>query len=362
MRIGIDASRLNINEKTGTEWYSYYLIKNLLNIDESNQYFLFSREKLDDEFLKYKNVKNIVLKWPFGKFWTLIRLSVELKKYKLDLFFSPSHNLPICKCKKIITWHDLGYLHYPEYYSKFQLFSLKLGAKQLKKADVIISPSEFTKNDIIENYKINKDKIFVVNHGLDFEKYNTILNKNILSFGVTKKYIIYIGRLEAKKNILKIIKSYNFFREKYNNNLELVLIGSRGYGYCDIQKEIENSKYKNDIKILGWVNEEDKIFLLQNASIYLNFSNFEGFGMPLLESSYCNIPMLIRDMKVFREFDFHDFCFVGDDIEIISDKINFILSNSDFRNEIIEHNYLVSKNYSWEGSARKIIDLFNRLK
>ena len=102
MKIGIDASRINLKQKTGTEWYSYYITKYLLNIDRNNQYFLFSREELANEFLEYPNVKNIVLKWPLKEFWTFTKLSSELKKYDLDLFFSPAHNLPNTKAKKVI--------------------------------------------------------------------------------------------------------------------------------------------------------------------------------------------------------------------------------------------------------------------
>ena len=123
MNIGIDCSRIEIKQKTGTEWYSYYIVKNILNIDKKNQYFLFSREKLSDEFTNFNNAKNIVLNWPMKKFWTIFRLSLSLKKYNLDVFFSPSHNLPTCHCKKIITWHDLGYKHYPGYYSFLQNLS-----------------------------------------------------------------------------------------------------------------------------------------------------------------------------------------------------------------------------------------------
>ena len=351
MRIGIDASRINLKHKTGTEWYSYYIIKNILNIDLNNQYFLFSREKLPDEFLNYPNVKNIVLKWLFRKFWTLFRLSSSLRKYNLDLFFSPSHNLPFTKIKKIITWHDLGYEYYPKYYSKLQLFSLKLGARQLKKADAIITPSNFTKQDIIKYYGIGEDKIYVIPHGVRVD--------STLQAALDNGYLLCIGRLEAKKNIITLIKAYNHFIDNYNYDLQLILIGSRGYGFKDIEKEINSSKHKSNIKIKGWVGNKEKNNLLKSAKVYLNLSNFEGFGMPILEAAINKVPMIISNLEAYKEFDLHDYCFTENNIEIISAKINKILSDSELRKAIIEKNYALAQQYSWQKSAEKTLKVFN---
>lgn len=367
MNIGIDASRLNISEKTGTEWYSYYIIKNILNIDKHNQYFLFSKEKLSDEFLGYSNVKNIVLNWRFKYFWTIFKLSHELRKYKLDVFFAPAHYLPFCKCKKVVTWHDLGYEYYKEYYSKKQLISLFYGAKSLKKANAIITPSYFTKQDIIKTYQIDSNKIFVTHLGLDFNKYQIIFSqeeqKQILDkYNITKEYLIYIGRLESKKNIITLIKTFDYFKEYFNNDLELVLIGKNGYGFEEIEKNINNSKFKNDIKIIGWISEEDKVCLLQNAKIYINLSNFEGFGMTLLEAMFLKVPMLVSNLEVFKELGISDYCFCRNDYKDIATKIDTLIKNDILKNDIINKNYFESQKYSWKNTAQKTIDIFNNLK
>ena len=332
MNIGIDCSRIEIKEKTGTEWYSYYVVKNILNIDRENQYFLFSREKLSEEFTKFENVENVILNWPIKKFWTIIKLSSGIKKYNLDLFFSPAHNLPACKFKKIITWHDLGYEYYPKYYSKLQLLSLKLGAKKLKKADIIISPSEFTKKDIVKFYKIDENKVKVIEHGIDFEKYNIIEDRGVLEKFNLKKYFVYIGRLETKKNIVGLIDFYENYCNEFGTDYELVLIGKFGYGYDKIKLRIDNSRFKDNIKILGYVNEEEKIQILKNCSLYLNFSNFEGFGMTILEAVISKVPLLISDIEVFREIGLDENCYTQDFSKDAIKKAMKILVDKEFRN------------------------------
>ncbi len=366
MKIGIDASRLNLKEKTGTEWYSYYIIKNILDIDRDNQYFLFSKEAADNEFLKYDNVTNIVLDWKFNKFWTIIKLSFALRKYNVDLFFSPSHNLPFGKFKKMITWHDLGYEYYPQYYSKSQIISLKFGAKQLKSSDIIITPSYETKNDIIKKYKINDSKVFVIQHGIDFNKYQKIFSeeeiKNILNkHKITKDYLLFIGRLENKKNIETLIKAFDYLKSNFKNDLELVLLGKNGYGFDKISDEINNSSdYKNDIKIIGWTEENEKICLLKNAKIYLNFSHFEGFGMTLIEAMFSKVPILISDLKVFRELGIDDYCFCRNDYKDIAIKIDTLILNNELRNDIINKNYFESQKYNWKKSAEETVKIFQK--
>lgn len=375
MKIGVDASRINLKQKTGTEWYSYYIVKNLLNIDSLNQYFLFSRNKLPEIFLNYPNVQNIVLKWPIKKFWTLIRLSLNLKKYNLDLFFSPAHNLPLTffkfkedrglfstKIKKVITWHDLGYEYFSKHYSIKQLLSLKLGARTLKRAEVIISPSLNTKKDIMKFYEIGEDKIFVIPHGVDFEKYNNIkIDDEILSkYKIKKDYILYIGRLEAKKNIINLIKAFNKLKED-NNDFQLVLLGKQGFRYKDINNEIENSPYKKDIKIIGWVSEIDKIKILKQASLFCLLSVFEGFGMPILEAMLCQVPILVLDINVFKEFELNDICLTENNIGSISSKMKKLLLAQELREDIIAKNFDLVQKYTWQKSAEKTLGVFQKI-
>lgn len=363
MKIGIDCSRIEIKQKTGTEWYSYYTVKNILNIDKENQYFLFSREKLSDEFTNFQNVKNIVLNWPIKKFWTIVRLSFSIKKYNLDVFFSPAHNLPKCYCKKVITWHDLGYEYYPQYYSFLQLISLRLGARKLKSASSIICPSVVTKKDIIKKYNISENKITAISLGIDFEKYKNVNNndKALGKFNL-KKYFVYIGRLETKKNIESLVDFYDSYCSEFGVNYDLVLIGKPGYGYDRIQSRIDNSKFKDNIKVIGYVSEQEKIQILKNSSLYLNFSNFEGFGMTILEAVILKVPLLISDLEVFREIGLDEICYSNDFRKDSVRKAMKILKDEEFKNYLVEKNYQILDNYKWENTAKKTIEVFNNLK
>ena len=153
MIIGIDASRANTKERSGVEWYAFHLIHNLAKIDSKNQYFLYSNKEFRDDLkIDQPNFHLKVLKWPFSRLWTLGRLTLEMIFKKVDVLIVPSHTLPLVGARKnILSWHDLAYEHYPEVYTKSHLMSLKQGIKRgIKKADKIITISNFTRNEIVE--------------------------------------------------------------------------------------------------------------------------------------------------------------------------------------------------------------------
>lgn len=153
MKIGIQVSS-DLKKRTGVEEYIYQLLEHLPMLDESKKhhFFIYSRENL---------------KWPFKWGWTQIRLSWEMLKKRLDLLFVPAHTFPIIHPKLIVTIQGLEFERVPEHYSYWQRKKLRyLTKRNAKKADKIIVPSESTKRDLVELYKINPQKIFVIYHGI----------------------------------------------------------------------------------------------------------------------------------------------------------------------------------------------------
>ena len=150
MLIAIDAITLNLSQKTGVEWYAYYLIKQLIKIPSKNKFILYSSSKLNLDLPA--NWENKVLSWPCQYFWSQLRLSLEMIREKPDVLFVPVRALPFfCTPKKsVFTIHDLGYEVFPEAYSFWQRnytrFVYQFAAK---KACKIFVPSEFTKRELV---------------------------------------------------------------------------------------------------------------------------------------------------------------------------------------------------------------------
>lgn len=405
MLIGIDASRANRDFKTGTEWYSYYLIKNLIEIDKKNKYILYSDKELNDSFLcdlnlsENKHVSVKVLNWPFSFLWTLGRLSLEMIFHRPDVLFVPAHSLPLFFPKKTInTIHDIAFakndfLYHPAIsYNNFsspgkatnslvKIFTLgkysssasdylKWSTKfALKKAKKIISVSNFTKNEILKNYKVKADKIEVVHNGFVDSLYKIsddreILDLIIKKYGLNYPYFLYVGRLEKKKNIHRLIEGFAIFKENNKNSQEkLVLVGRAGYGYDEMKYLIDEFALENDVVILGWVDESDMPYIFNLAKIFVFPSLYEGFGIPILQAMSCGTPVLLSDLEVFLEVAgkdnaifFDRFC-----VSDLAKKMEEINNDENLRQTLIKNGKEHVKNFSFRKCAAETLAIIEKM-
>ncbi len=342
MVIGIDASRANLKHKTGTEWYSFYLIKNLAKIDKNNKYLLYLNNEPSSELRKAveenPNFYFKVLDWPFHSFWTLGRLSLEMLFKAPDVLFVPAHGLPFFSPRRSVnTIHDLAFLRDKNlyrrdkiktshiYYRSFVNFLVKiftLGKYQassldylywstkfaLRKASRIIAVSNFTKQEIENFYpKAKAKKIHVIHNGYNSELYcppdsegktNEVLSK----YGLEKPFFLYAGRLEKKKNTPALIEAFSIARENCPEIKEkLVLIGNASFGYDEVKFMIEEYDLEREILMPGWVDEIDMPYIFSSASAFIFPTKYEGFGIPLLQAMACGLPIAVSDIPVLHE-------------------------------------------------------------
>ncbi|MDD5164697.1 MAG: glycosyltransferase family 1 protein, partial [Patescibacteria group bacterium] len=293
MIIGIDASRANRPQKTGVEWYSYHLIQELKKIplSQGDKFILYASEELKGDLgIMPAGWKTKILSWPLKYFWTQKRLSWEMLINPPDILFVPAHCLPIfCRAKKIMTIHDLGFKRFPKAYTFGQrIYYSLVHSFAAKYADKIITPSEFTKTEIINLYKTDPNKIIVIPLGYS-ENYNLIEDKNkieeiLIKYQIKKPYLFFVGRLEKKKNIKGLINAYQqlqILNSKFQI-LNLVLAGSPGFGYQEAKSQIKSLGEK--IRQINYVEPKDLVYLYAGAEAFVFPSFYEGFGIPLLEA------------------------------------------------------------------------------
>lgn len=356
MNIGIHTGSAFSDKRTGVEEYAYQIIKNLAMLDESraHNFFLYSRPaeyvvdfRIPDNFYFKK------LRSPF--LWTKFRLSLEMLLRKPDILFIPANFLPwIYPEKTIATIHGVEYEYCPEAYSKSQLFYLRNGTKNvLKKAYKIIAISETTKNDLIKFYGADPKKIHVIYHGV-----NPQIIRQRKYPPVDEKYILYIGRLEKKKNIENIVKAFNLFKDNHKMPYKLILVGGEGHGFFDIKSLIEDSPWKNDILQTGYISAEEKDSFFRHADMFIFPSFYEGFGMPVLEAQSREVPVITSNVSALPEVAGEGALFVDpNDPEEMSKKIFEIASNQELRKRLIEKGILNVRKYSWIKCAKETLNL-----
>jgi len=359
--IGLEASRANKVKKTGTEWYAWHMLQQFKKIDRNNKFIIYYNNLLADD-LQEQVPANFLLKrleWPFGKFWTHLRLGWELLVHPVDKFFA-SNTVPLFSRGEIIaTVHDLGFLKNPELYHPLERLYQKLSHWLIvSKADKIIAPSKETKKDIIRFYPRAEAKVQVIYHGWDQDYFQPIedIDKEMIrdKYNLPEKFILYIGRLETKKNILNLLKAY----KKTSRQWPLVLAGRPGnFGYQEIEKLATSEDLKEHVFILGYVNQKNYSLLMGATSMFIFPSKFEGFGIPILEAMGSGVPVLCSDLPVLREIAQDAALFFNpDDIDDIKTKINDFIADEDLQKQLSGKGKKHCQKFSWEATARQTID------
>ena len=291
----------------------------------------------------HNNFKAKILKWPFNFLWSQGRLYLEMVFKKPDVLFIPAHTLPLIHPKKsIITIHDIGFKRNKRLYEDKQIGPKeKFGKKfvnlfvkiitmgrysasskdylcwstrsALKRAKKIITVSHFTKKELIDVYGAHIDKalleekIKAVHNGYNKYLYKKINNeeevdKVLEKYDIKKPYLLYIGRLEKKKNTPALIEAFSIAREK-NKNIKhrLVLVGDASFGYDEVKYMINEFDLEDEVIMPGWVEENDMPYLYSGAEAFVFPSLYEGFGIPIIQAMACEVPVIASDIASIAE-------------------------------------------------------------
>lgn len=355
MIIGIDASRATKSFQRGSDQYSFYLIKNLARLDFQNEYWLYSPYPPHPELTRLpQNFHWKIL--PFFRFWTHIRLSSEMLCHPPNLLFVPSHVLPwIHPQKTVVTIHDLAYRYFPSAYPALNRFYEYLALKLAQGASKIIVPSQATKNDLLKWTKINPEKIVVIHHGVDYAIYQSPQEKK-----VNYPYLLFLGKLEERKNLKRIIEAFAMLKKEKKLPHKLVLVGQPGFRYQEIDAKIQTlpQSIQKEIIPTGYLPTHEVIRWLKNADILLFPTLYEGFGLPVLEAMAAGVPVLASQIPALKEIASDAAFFVDPQKpKEIATGIERLLSDQDVRKQLIQKGQERAKSFSWQKCAQETLNV-----
>lgn len=384
MKIGIDIRCLSEGRRTGVEEYSINLLDKIFQEDLQNEYVLFANSwkgtradlswigERKNVKIKYFNFPNKILNLFF---WYFNWPKVDKLLGGLDVFFMPNLNFVGLskKVRLILTVHDLSFEYFPETFSiKRRLWHIFINPKKLaKRADKIIAISQSTRDDLINFYKIEPIKIEIIYNGIS-DEFKRINRNDPKLLEIKEKYnlpfsfILFLGTFEPRKNITGIIRAYELLREQKNKNLDrykLIIAGSDGWKSGKIKKDIINSKYKKDIHWVKFIENEDKVFVYNLASVFVYPSFFEGFGIPPLEAMKSGLNVVSANNSSLVET-------VGDGGLLVDadrpDEIALatreILLDKGLQNELAEKRIRQVQKFSWTKSAKKFLEVLKYFK
>jgi glycosyltransferase involved in cell wall biosynthesis len=359
MKIAIDVRMIgDLNH--GIARYAYNLIKELSNIDTKNDYVLLSNNTCLNDFVSSR--KNFSLKLTSLKLYGIreqVFLPRLLKKEKIDIFHTPSFACPVCiGCKVIMTIHDMIHVLFQENSSVVhKLYYRYIVRKAAEKSSKIITVSECSKRDIINYLNLSPEKVVVTYNAVDriFKRSNEDdVDKLKERFGINGKFIMYVGNLKPHKNVRLLIEAFQLLRRKVD--LKLVIVGINRL--LLFQKGL-NDKLLEGVIFVGGVPDELMSHFYSGAEIYVSPSLYEGFGLPLIEAIACRTPVVAISSPSSDEILGNAGYLVNENQpEVLANAIYTVLLDSNLRNCLVEKGIERIKQFSWEKSAKKILEIY----
>ncbi|MBO4636361.1 MAG: glycosyltransferase family 4 protein [Clostridiales bacterium] len=306
MRIAIDLTSTPRN-KTGIGRYMLGLIEGLRKTDRENEYFLFVQDDDLDGFPAPESnftivpVKSRILRKQYIRIiWEQVVFPWRLRKLNIDVLHSPNFTMPYTRslvCNKMAvvdTFHDMTYFFLPEFHVgwKREFFKayIKLTAPRCEK---IVTVSKNSAADIPKYCKLKNPDVSVTYMGVksDFFEGAKATPEVLSKYGVSGRYIYYVGTLEPRKNVPGLIEGYKGLPKEIRDEYSLVITGKKGWLFDEIFRTVEeNPELKGRVIFTGFVDDEDMVPMMKGASVFAYVSFYEGFGLPVIEGMASGVP------------------------------------------------------------------------
>lgn len=362
MIIAVNTRLLIQGKLEGIGWFTFETLSRITRDHPEHQFLFVFDRPFSPEFIFSGNISPIVLSPPtrhpvLWYIWFELQIPRILKKYKVDLFFSPDGYLSLnTDVRQLAAIHDINFAHRPKdlpwlkakYYNYFfPLFA--------RKAQRIVTVSSFSKEDIHSTYSIENEKIDVVYNGINTLYTTTSEEEKLIAkakYSEGKNYFLFIGSLHPRKNITGLLLAYDAFRSSVESDVKLLIVGESMFKTADIERSFELLRFKSDVIFTGRLGNE-ALHQVLGASLALTFVPFfEGFGIPVIEAMNAGVPVICSNTTSLPE--------VGGDAVLYADPFDQsqiakamikLYQDKELREELIEKGFRQKEKFSWDKTA-----------
>lgn len=270
--------------------------------------------------------------------------------------------------KCVVTVHDMVYKAFPETVRGRTRHMLDLGlVKSMQRADRIVTDSEFSKSEIIKYYPAFQNKIRVVPCGVDCEKFYPVADIRVIQdvcqkYQISENYFLYLGTIEPRKNLERLIQAYALFVKSHENPAQLVLAGGKGWLYDGIFQKVRELHLEQYVIFTQYIADEDLCAVISGALAFVFPSIYEGFGMPPLEAMACGTPVLVSGVASLPEVTGTSAVIVApEDVESIAKGLHALFVNESLREKLKSEGLARAKLFSWETSAKLLYQVYQEI-
>lgn len=369
MRIAIDA-RSVFPGRGGIGQYTQNLAANLARVDPTNEYLLFCcTAKGNMRIAQGPNVREAVFETGMmDVMWEQLTLPNELTHAGVDLYHSPMFALPAIRvCPMVVTIHDVVFETHLEWVDERLCYYLRKWARfSAKQAKRIITVSEFSKQEIVRTYGVAEDRVDVTYEAADPRFYpiedREMLRQVTAKHGLPQEFLLYVGSLEAKKNVENLLAAFRKAKADAKLADQLVLVGGKGGQAMDVDALLEKHECRDDVVLTGYVPDQDLPWVYNAAKAFIYPSLYEGFGLPPLEAMACGVPVICANATSLPEV-------VGDaavlveskDVAEMASAIANVLGDETVRSDLRDKGLARAAAFSWEKTAKQTLEVYRRV-
>ncbi|MBL7807642.1 MAG: glycosyltransferase family 4 protein [Saprospiraceae bacterium] len=372
MKIAINTRFLQSGQLEGFGWYTHEIVRRMVQAHPEVEFIFLSDRSLDQSFLYGPNVTPVVL-FPRARFaplflwwfeWSVRRL---LKKMEVDVFFSPDSMCSLwSKTPVAMTCHDLVPIHFPKQIAWIhRYFFLIFLPRFLRRADKVITVSEYVRQDILQTFHLSANRVKTIYNGCregftplhPAEK--TVFRKR---YSADIPYFFYAGAIHPRKNIHRLIRAFDLFKERTGAPDKLLLAGRFAWKTGEVKEAYDGSKHRADIQFLGYVPEEDLPGLTAAATALTYVSISEGFGLPMLEAMFCDTPVMAANASCLPEIAGEAALLVDPlSVEHMAEGLEMLWRDAELRQKLIEKGREQRLKFSWDQAADEVFQVLKSL-
>jgi glycosyltransferase involved in cell wall biosynthesis len=360
---GIDAHLLLRSKKDGVPRYTQLLLQHMMRMPlaPDERVILYGNGQKPTDLLLPEGWSWKILRWILPRGWTHGRLSAEMVMHPPDVLFVPGHEVPMIVSKSVrvvTTIHDVAFRTTPDVYSVSARRRQEMAIRRaIRRAGNILTPSEATKYDVVHEYNVPADRIVVTPLAPTIVPIDRNDADLFRQWSLTRgQYILYIGRLEKKKNTVLLLRAFAVLKRKLGTGhpLTLVLAGAFGDAENEIRQVIVRENIAKDVRLTGYVSDDEASMLLRHAWCFAFPSRAEGFGIPILEAMAHGVPVIASNIPAIREVSEESALLVSpNDATAFMRAFEQLLFDGGLREEYRERGLARAAQFSWHTTAEK---------
>ena len=362
MTIAVNACFLNNEHLTGNGNFIVECFSRLAEKFSHHRFIFISDKPVNEKYIASKNITSVItgpqIKNPLLlQYWLNYKVPAVLRKNKADVFFSIGHCSLRTKVPQCLMVNELSFLHHPHFFTRswFRFYKKNM-PNFFNNAKVVVTASQFLKQDVINFYKIKEGKIDVVYQGINkifipvnWQQKEAIKEKNTAG----KEYFLYTGEIHSNKNLINLLKAFSFFKKRQKSNMQLVLATTATVKDPSFNQSLAAYKYKDEVKLLNNLAIETLAAITAAAYALVYPVFYEGFCATTLEAMQAGVPVITSNKTVMPEICGDAALYINpDDFNDIADKMMLLFKDENKRDELISKGRQQADKYNWDKTTK----------